>query len=97
MTDSELAQELINRFNKLILNEEVKSDINKLFNVYIDVKKATLDSNLVVNADDKLCCLGLINGLIGDVKVVACYDDNMNLIEFKTTDDDLTKYLTKPE
>lgn len=100
MTDSELADAVIERLNALIQDPAVRADVGKLVEERVPVGERTaahpsiqVQQNIV--GDNVLGFLGLLNGLIGTIPggrlagwgyVAAVFDEAGRLERFRRTD-----------
>jgi hypothetical protein len=95
ISDSELADILIARLNKLIEDPHVRADIDVLIDVRVPVCPATREHPTIVTYDECVGTLGLLNGLMSHVggegeykgygRITAEYDDDENLLRFRRT------------
>jgi hypothetical protein len=97
MTDSDLADEIILRLNKLIQNHpNIKADVSKLLMMKIDASHETCTHQTIqVNCENVVGTLGFLNGLVGVIKqgpksdcgyITAVFNDNGVLENFIRTE-----------
>lgn len=65
MNDTDLADELISRLNRLLTDPEVVVDIHRLIENRVRVCDATQDHPTIQTQECTLGFLGLLNGLVG--------------------------------
>lgn len=89
MNDSRLAQELVNRLNALLTNEDTRADIQSLLDRRVPCSDATVAHPTIQVDGLTFGFLGLLNGVVG-VKpggssgyVAAVYDDSGKLTKFE--------------
>jgi hypothetical protein len=96
MTDSELADVLIKRLNKLIQEEDIRGDVEELIQRYVSVSSSTLKHPTIQTSIGSVNLLGLLNGLVGVITegkwegcgyISAVYEDEgLRLVAFERTD-----------
>jgi hypothetical protein len=96
MTDSELADVLIERLNKLIQDEAIRGDVVELMYRYVPATSSTRSHPTIQTDGGSVNILGLLNGLVGVIPngkgagwgyITAIYeDDGLRLLAFERTD-----------
>ncbi len=101
MNDSDLADVLIERLNKLIEDPAVREDIGRLIETRIACSDATLKHPTIQaqeGAPDSMGTvgfLGVLNGIVGSISdgrlrgwgyIMAVFDDEKKLERFRRTD-----------
>lgn len=95
MTNEELADEIIVRFNKLLENPEVRADINALLHRTVGACWQTQEHPTIQTNARRLSVMGLLNGLIGTIGagpraswglISAEFDDSESLVRFVRTE-----------
>lgn len=86
-----LARAIVERLNALIVDPGVRGDVANLLQRGVTASHATIEHHdiVVTNAAlvaSELRFLGLVNGLLGGVRIAAAYDDNNVLVEFIVLD-----------
>ena len=65
ISDSELAEIIVKRLNRLLMNTDTREDIRNLICTRVTAHEATSRHPSIILHDGKLGCLGLLNGIIG--------------------------------
>jgi len=95
MNDSDLADEIIGRLNKLIEDPIIREDLGKLIETRVPCSDVTRDHPTIQASEGGVGFLGFLNGLIGTIHgerlngwgyIAAVFDDNMKLERFRRTD-----------
>jgi len=85
MNDAYLAEEIIQRLNRLIQDPNVRDDIGKLLEVRVNASPETCNHPTIQVQSDLLGTLGLLNGIVGSINsgskqgwgyIAAVFDDN---------------------
>lgn len=94
MTDPELADEIIKRLNALLQDPVTRVAINDLVETRVVVSTKLDDHPSIQVVEGKLGFLGLLNGIVGAIPegerkgwglIVAYFDDDENLMDFRRT------------
>ena len=95
MTDADLADIIIERFNKLIENPDVRADVGRLLEQRVSCSPATKDHPTIQVVDGGVFgLLGLLNGAVGTISdgprrgwgyISAEFSDEGKLVSFKRT------------
>jgi hypothetical protein len=105
ISNTELADVLIERLNDLIQDPKIREDISRLIDERIVVGEqtaahATIQVQANAAGDNTLGFLGLLNGLVGIMQegklrgwgyIMAVFDDDKRLVRFRRSDAEKTR------